>query len=68
AIVMATFSFVTSQKTSNSLDTFPYNIYPEVNSQKPDLFSPGILPDGNEYVVAITHDQQYAIIPVTLTI
>jgi len=66
ATLLTTISFTYSQEASISLDTFPYHIYPQVNDHQPVLSSPGMFRDGNEYVVARTHDEQYAIIPVTL--
>jgi hypothetical protein len=43
------------------------NIYPEVNPVKPNLPSPFVSPDDDEYVIAVTKEHQYAIIPVTLS-
>jgi len=48
------------------MDRIPYEIYPEVNDVKPDLPSPFMSEDNNEYVIAVTKDAKHAIIPVTL--
>jgi hypothetical protein len=48
------------------IETIPYALYPEVNDEKPDLPSPFRGTDGEEYVVAITKQGAYAIMPVTL--
>lgn len=55
-----------SQGRTNLVDTIPYAIYPEVIDQKPDLPSPLITDHGEEYVVAVTKENKYAIIQVTL--
>jgi hypothetical protein len=49
------------------IEEIPYKIYPEVNEELPDLPSPFINGDGNEYIVAITKEKKYAIIDVTLS-
>ena len=49
------------------VDTIPWAIYPEVNASKPDLPSPFQTPDGQEYVLAETKAQKFALIPVTLS-
>jgi hypothetical protein len=49
------------------IEEIPYKIYPEVNEELPDLPSPFITGDGNEYVVAVTKEKKYAIVDVTLS-
>ncbi|MBD3289009.1 hypothetical protein GF337_09415, partial [candidate division KSB1 bacterium] len=44
-----------------------YKIYPETNDKKPELSSPFSDSSGDEFVVAVTKDEEYAIIPVTLS-
>ncbi len=41
-------------------------LYPELLARRPDIPSPYISEDGEEYVVAVTKDQCFTIIPVTL--
>jgi hypothetical protein len=48
------------------LETLPDELYPEVLDEKPKLPSPFTAPDGEEYVVALTQEQKYAVIRVTL--
>ena len=48
------------------MDTLSYRIYPQVNPLRPALPSPFWGDDGKEYVIAVTRQGQYAIIPVTL--
>jgi len=45
----------------------PYDRYPEVIDTKPDLPSPFMVEDETEYVIAMTKEEKYAIIPVTLS-
>jgi len=47
------------------VDTIPYNIYPQVNKEKPALPSPFRTKDGHEYVIAVTKEGHYGIIRVT---
>ncbi len=49
------------------IDAIPYCIYPDVNDEIPDLPSPFMDCDNEEYVVAVTKEGKYAIIPVTLS-
>ncbi len=61
------FSYVClSQPAIKKIEDIPYSIYPEVNQVKPDLPSPFTIADGHEYVVAVTKENKYAIIEVTL--
>lgn len=46
--------------------TIDYELYPQVNEKKPDLASPFIDENQQEYVVAVTRENKYAIIRVTL--
>jgi len=50
-----------------SPDEIPYNIYPKVCETRPDLPSPFISSGDEEYVVAFTKENKYAIIQVTLS-
>lgn len=56
-----------SQVTIKIVDIIPYHIYPEVNDDKPDLPSPFTTHQGKEYVVAVTKENKYAIMEVTLS-
>jgi hypothetical protein len=49
----------------NSL--FNYDLYPKVNDTRPRLSSPYTTSDGQEYVTAVTVENRFAIIPVTLS-
>lgn len=49
------------------IDSINYEIYPKVNDDKPNLPSPFINNEGKEFVVAVTKEKKYAIIPVTLS-
>ena len=52
---------------SIQVNLIPGEIYPQVNDRKPDLPSPFVSKDGQEFVVAVTKEQQYAVMPVTLS-
>jgi hypothetical protein len=41
-------------------------LYPETTRERPAVSSPGKLPDGTEVVVALTKENQWAVIPVTV--
>ncbi|MBT8395304.1 MAG: hypothetical protein HKO81_06890 [Flavobacteriaceae bacterium] len=58
--------FCSAQNDLIDIDSIPYRIYPNVNIDKPKLASPFISKNLNEYVVAITREDKYAIIDVTL--
>ncbi len=60
------FITVFGQSDIQQIHDIPYDIYPEVLDQKPALPSPFCLPDGKEFVVAVTREEKYAIVPVTL--
>ena len=49
------------------MDKITSYIYPEVNEVKPNLPSPFVSTEGDEYVLAVTKDSAFAIIPVTLS-
>jgi len=49
------------------LSNLPYKIYPDVNNIRPNLPSPFVSTDNEEYVLAVTKENKYAIIAVTLT-
>jgi hypothetical protein len=59
--------FCSSQTIVNSDDSIPYDIYPMVIDYLPELPSPLTTSKGEEYVVAVTSENKYAIIPVTLS-
>lgn len=65
-LVSLTSLLCTAQNRFVTVDTIPYRIYPEVNENRPGLPSPFSTADGADYVVAVTHENKYAIIPVTL--
>jgi hypothetical protein len=48
-------------------DTLHHKLYPAENTDTVDLPSPFLTPDGREFVVALTSEGGYAIIPVTLS-
>jgi hypothetical protein len=60
-------SIVYSQSQNIQLNSLEYKIYPDVNDSKPDLPSPFITKDNQEFVIAFTKEKKYAIIPVTLS-
>jgi hypothetical protein len=55
-----------AQKIIPGADTIPYPVYPELIDHMPDLFSPFIYYK-DEFVIAVTREEKYAIIPVTLS-
>lgn len=65
-LVSFTSLLCTAQNRFATVDTIPYKIYPEVNESRPELPSPFTTADGADYVVAVTRENKYAIIPVTL--
>lgn len=61
-------SLQSSQKDNFVLiESIGYEIYPKVNDDKPNLPSPFINNEGREFVIAVTKEKKYAIIPVTLS-
>ena len=69
AYILLFFSSLQSLIHSNyvQVDSIPYKIYPQVNDTKPELPSPFITNDDKEFVVAVTKEEKYAIIQVTLS-
>jgi len=69
AYILLFFSSLQSLIHSNyvQVDSIPYKIYPQVNDTKPNLPSPFITSDDKEFVVAVTKEEKYAIIQVTLS-
>ncbi len=59
--------FCIAQNRFDTVDSIPYEIYPGVNEIRPELPSPFSTADGTDYVIAVTHENKYAIIPVTLS-
>lgn len=57
----------TSANQKIDLNSLSYKIYPEVNSNRPDLVSPFTTGENEDYIIAITKDRSFAIIPVTLS-
>jgi hypothetical protein len=55
-----------SQSNLIEIDNLSYEIYPAVNEIRPDLPSPFLSDTEDEYVIAVTKDDKYAIVPVTL--
>lgn len=60
-------SIVFSQSQNIQLNNLGYKIYPEINDSKPELPSPFITTDNQEFVIAFTKENKFAIIPVTLS-
>ena len=59
-------SFTFAQDNHIPLYKLPYKIYPAVNDSKPELPSPFRTKDNEEYVLASTKENKYAIVNVTL--
>lgn len=59
--------FCFSQSECISEETIPHDLYPELLDDKPDLPSPLKSKKGNEYVIAVTKENKYAIMEVTLS-
>jgi hypothetical protein len=59
-------SFCNSPDEWEQMDTIPYDTYPAVIDENPDLPSPFRTTKGEEYVVAVTKENKYAIIEVSL--
>ena len=60
-------AFRLAQEEMPQVKKIPHKIYPDVNEEKPGLPSPFRDSKGDEYVIAVTKDGKYAIIPVTLS-
>jgi len=56
-----------AQAPKIELNKIPYKIYPDLNDTQPDLPSPFISTNSHEFVIAVTKEKKYAIIPVTLS-
>ena len=69
AFIFLFFSSLHGLTQSNyvQVDSIPYKFYPQVNDTKPNLPSPFITNDDKEFVVAVTKEEKYAIIQVTLS-
>lgn len=59
-------SAIFAQGQSLQVGEANYKIYPDVLDKKPNIDSPLLLKDGREFVLAVTKDEKYAIIPVEL--
>lgn len=55
-----------SQPAQLIFEGVPYNIYPQTEESMPRLPSPYVDASGETFVVAVTKDSQFAIMPVTL--
>ncbi len=64
-LVGVTILYVANQ--DNSSDQKSYHIYPELNDQLPQISSPLLMEDGREFVLAVTKENKYAVIPVGLS-
>ena len=60
-------SFTFAQDNHIPLYKLPYKIYPAVNDSKPELPSPFKTEENEEYILAFTKDNTYAIAEVTLS-
>ncbi len=60
AIIHAQVDTVMNSRLNN------FKLYPDVNIRKPDLPSPFVSEEGEEYIIAFTQFGKFAIIPVTL--
>jgi hypothetical protein len=58
---------VLAQSNKVDFEKIPFKIYPELNDIKPDLHSPFLSTDNKEFVIAVTKENKFAIIPVTLS-
>jgi hypothetical protein len=56
-----------TQNLISTIDTIPFQAYPLTIEEKPDLPSPFITVNGDEYLVAVTQEDKYAIMKVTLS-
>lgn len=62
--------FLTGQivgQTIIEINSLPYSLYPEVNKDSIELHSPFQSTLGEEYILALTDNKEYAIIPVSLS-
>jgi hypothetical protein len=67
AIFSVSTLFCFPQIRGMSGDTIPYDLYPALLNEKPDLPSPYLSQTGIEYVTAINKDGRYAIMEVSLS-
>ncbi len=67
SLILFICSFVFAQYDYIQIGDIPYKIYPEVNDLKPGLSSPFKAADNEEYIIAVTKENKYAIAPVTLS-
>jgi hypothetical protein len=65
-VLFLTTAFCAAQVRIPEVDTVPYAKYPDVVETQPDLPSPFMVQDGKTYIVAVTHEDKYAIMEVTL--
>lgn len=63
-LVGVTFLFVAIKDKS---DQKSHNIYPDLNDKLPQITSPLLMEDGKEFVLAVTKENKYAVIPVELS-
>jgi hypothetical protein len=52
-------------KSPNSQETYP--VFPQLLDKKPNIPSPYVSKEGNEFILICTGNNQYSIVPVTLT-
>lgn len=67
ALFLSAIPGCSAQDNVVNIDKLPYQIYPQLNDEKPALASPFTDQKGEEYVVAATKDNKYAIVQVTLS-
>lgn len=65
--VFAVFLYYSASENNIEIEKLPYKIYPEVNEEKPNLPSPFFDDNNKEFVIAVTKENKYAIIPITLS-
>jgi len=67
-IIFCAFLSITtfSQVYIQHVGAISYSIYPEILDERPDLPSPFLMDNEEEFVIAVTKDEKFAIIPVTL--
>ena len=66
-IYISSLTIIYAQSGPIQIENLPYEIYPEINDNKPDLPSPFTGCNDKEYVIAVTRGGKHAIIPVTLS-
>jgi len=66
-IYISSLTNIYAQSGPIQIDNLPYEIYPEINDNKPDLPSPFTDCNGKEYVIAVTREEKHAIISVRLS-